>query len=181
MAIVIKTDGKIEEIRDDYDSIRMAIQGDGDGPLPWLEAIGLADCIMMVDEDGRARRLKFNTIATRIRNTDDQIVGNAVLVGQPTGNGDCKPFTMKDFNEAFPEHAQNPTPEFKRGDRVRIDRIIPGIVDGWYNDKLVVVNLPYPNGITGHYGANAETGKPVYISMTLVHPSNLSPIPDDLF
>jgi hypothetical protein len=63
---------------------------------------------------------------------------------------------------------------FKEGERVLIDRVVPGRVHGDYK-TWVVVNLQadrVKHGITGVYDNSGY--KPVNVSMVIVHPSNLT-------
>lgn len=97
-AVLIRTDGTVEEIENSYDAIRAAVNG-------WLEAVPLdgADFVMLCDEEGKVYGREFNSrandLANRYRSWDDPLVGDVAVVRRD-GEGEWTEFTLADLVEA---------------------------------------------------------------------------------
>ena len=83
MALWIKTDGTITEVEPkngkdfSLDEVKLYIGGG------YIEVIGVPDGLMVLDEDGKQKRLPFNKLATAVARpviqTDDFIVGDVLV------------------------------------------------------------------------------------------------------
>lgn len=81
-AFIVKTTGKIEYVEPEdgnYFSLKELKKAIGGG---YIEIVPFRpNLVMVVDEDGKMKRLPLNTVATRIYNskTNDYIVGDVLV------------------------------------------------------------------------------------------------------
>jgi hypothetical protein len=94
-AVLIRTDGTVEEIANNYDSIRAAVNG-------WLEAVPLegGDFVMLCDEEGKVYGREVNERATaladRHRSWEDPLAGDVAIVRRDD-EGEWTEFTLADL------------------------------------------------------------------------------------